>query len=296
MEDVSPTTTAAPEICWTSSYQSDPFEPPDNSKQFKVTFDIPRSDSIASWFPALVDSNESRSHSIASTASTSTSTAPTSRDSWSSQAGESKQLGAIRIDTYTESHYSPISSRAQSFAIIPNSPAPFSGYSAPMKEGQPLHGILKKPQAFSHESLSPKISPSFLNASSDPDHVQSETSKGKQPMRESGDDLPENESPVPNLWEIPIDNTWGPGFRLVSLQLGSLLWEARFHHPKFGHFYAGDNANPLQNPEVLAILLDQRDIHMWRKVDPQIRHLCQVYWKNAPPIRYWVKGTTASRD
>ena len=299
MEDLSPTATAPPKDCWSPPPRSFSPEPFDPATQVRVTFDIPRTDSVASS-TTILESDASRSHSVASTSSMGT--IPSSRNSWSSLSSERKHLGSIRIDTFTESHYSPISSRNQSFAIIPNSPAPIPLDLERSREQQPLRGILKEPQAFSHESLSPKTSCLSLTDNLDPNHVQSETSKGKQPMRNAEDDLPdyqsllpENTSTVPNLWEIPIDNAWGPGFRLVSLQLGSILWEAKFHHPKFGHFYAGDNEDPLQNPQVLAILLDQKDINKWGRVDHQIRHLCDVYWKNAPPIRYWVKGTTPSR-
>ena len=46
------------------------------------------------------------------------------------------------------------------------------------------------------------------------------------------------------------------------------------------------------NPEVLAFLVEERDLGRWREVDKPVQRICRAYFRGqvgVPPVRYWRK-------
>ena len=145
----------------------------------------------------------------------------------------------------------------------------------------------------SQMSISESSYAQSTGSSSPPTTISSARSRGKQAEYKLKNFLPDNESPVPVLWTIESGSKWSPRYVAVESRIRQILWEAGFSHPHFGIFAAGDNLyDPSRATEVLAFMLDSKDIGNWRKVDKRVKGACLVPWQEVglPPIRYWLKA------
>ncbi|MCJ1340218.1 hypothetical protein MMC09_005512 [Bachmanniomyces sp. S44760] len=104
--------------------------------------------------------------------------------------------------------------------------------------------------------------------------------------------LPPHGSPAPILYKVLSGSRWSANYPLVAHILDRMLWDAKLHAPQYGHFRAGDDPDPRRNPEVLAILLERREVGRWRGLLPAFDRLMWCYWTEIGPLplRFWVKS------